>query len=191
MSELEEYLQSKLSPKRYQHSVNVAAAAVMLAERYGGVDVEKARFAGLVHDICKEDPKDVQYALVLQSEMDVCEEERKSWKVWHGIAGAELLRTEFGVTNLDVLHAVRYHTIGRGGMSRLEQIIYLADMISAERSYADVQVMRKKTMESLESGMRYALKYSLQKLIRREAWIPHHTIDAYHESLAALGQQEG
>lgn len=191
MTELEDYLRQKLSSKRYTHSVNVSAAAGMLAEHYGGVDPEKARFAGLVHDICKEEPKEVQYTLMIQCSMDVCEEERKSWKVWHGIAGAELLRTKFGVTDLDVLHAVRYHTVGRGGMSTLEKIVYLADVISAERNYPDVDVMRQKSMESLESGMLYALEMSLQKLIRREMWIPHHTIDAYHENLAVRYQQEG
>ena len=46
-------------------------------------------------------------------------------------------------------------------MSNLEKIVYLADMISAERDYPDVDVMREKAAESLNAGMAYALKYSL------------------------------
>ena len=139
----------------------------MLAKKFGYPDVEKARFAGLVHDICKEEPEDVQYTLMMQSAMDVCAEERSAFKVWHGIAGAELLRTKFGVMDMDVLSAVRYHTIARAGMSDLEKIVYLADMISVERDYPDVETMRKKALESLDEGMGYALKYSLMKLVRR------------------------
>ena len=116
----------------------------MLAKKFGYPDVEKARFAGLVHDICKEEPEDVQYTLMMQSAMDVCAEERSAFKVWHGIAGAELLRTKFGVMDMDVLSAVRYHTIARAGMSDLEKIVYLADMISVERDYPDVETMRKR-----------------------------------------------
>ena len=95
-----------------------------------------------------------------------------AFKVWHGIAGAELLRTKFGVMDMDVLSAVRYHTIARAGMSDLEKIVYLADMISVERDYPDVETMRKKALESLDEGMGYALKYSLMKLVRRERTDP-------------------
>ncbi len=190
MTDFMQYLEAHLSPKRYTHCCNVATAAVALARQYGGVSEEKAHFAGLVHDIAKEDPREEQYAYVLKSNMDVCDEEKGAWKVWHAIAGAEKLRDEFGVTDPDVLNAVRYHTVGRGGMSRLEKIVYLADMISAEREYDDVEVMREKAAESLEAGMLYALQYSLQKLVRRAAFIPHHTLDAYHDCLCFFAVQE-
>ena len=123
--------------------------------------------------------------------MDVCEEERKAFKVWHGIAGAEMLRTQFHVTDEDVLHAVRFHTVGRCGMSPLEQIVYLADMISAERDYLGVEEMRRKTQESLADGMYAALVASLQKLLHRGALIPHHTVEAYNEYAAMLQKKEG
>ncbi len=38
-------------------------------------------------------------------------------------------------------------------MSDLEKIVYLADMISVERDYPDVETMRKKALESLDEGM--------------------------------------
>ncbi len=186
-----QYLKEHLSPKRFAHSVNVSLASKELAERFGGVAPEQAEFAGLVHDICKEEPEEVQYALVMQSKLDVCEEEKQAFKVWHGIAGAQLLQEQFGVTDIDILLAVRYHTIGHAGMSVLERIVYLADMISAERDYPDVDTMRKKTKEGLEMGMCYALKISIQKLLKKEALIPHHTAEAYNEYLSWLHQQEG
>lgn len=184
LEDYRKYLKAHLSEKRYLHSVNVSEASAALAQRFGGASVEKARFAGLVHDICKEEPQDVQYTLMMQSPLDVCDEERKAVKVWHAIAGAEMLRSQFGVTDDDVLRAVRFHTVGRGGMSQLEKIVYLADMISAERSYPDVDVLRRKTKESLTAGMCYALEYSLRKLLHRHAPIPHHTVEAYNENIS-------
>ena len=44
-------LHSRLSKKRYNHSLNVAAEARKLAFRYG-VDPDRAYAAGLLHDIC-------------------------------------------------------------------------------------------------------------------------------------------
>ena len=52
IKELDEYLRRVLKPKRYTHSLGVVEMAGTLAEIYGA-DVQKARFAGLVHDIAK------------------------------------------------------------------------------------------------------------------------------------------
>ena len=52
-------IKSRLSEKRYIHSVNVAKEAVRLAKKYGA-DVEKAYIAGILHDICKEDSPEIQ-----------------------------------------------------------------------------------------------------------------------------------
>lgn len=188
------YLEAHLSPRRLTHSYNVAAACRMLADRYGGVDTEKAYFAGLVHDIAKDLPKDEQYCLMMQSDMQVCQEEREAYKVWHAIAGAELLRRDFHVTDMDVLRAVRYHTIGRAGMSQLEKIVYLGDMISVERDFPDVDVLRERAKVSLESGICYALDYSMRKLMSRNSPIPCSTVEAYNEMVRIVyphSQPEG
>ena len=47
--EMKAELQKRLKPSRYQHSLGVAETAVELARRFG-VDEEKARIAGLLHD---------------------------------------------------------------------------------------------------------------------------------------------
>ena len=184
LEQYDEYLKARLSQKRYIHSKNVSEASVMLAEKFGGTDVETARFAGLVHDICKEEPEDVQYTLMMQSSMDVCMEERKAFKVWHGIAGAELLRTKFGVTDEDVLHAVRFHTVGRAGMSNLEKIVYLADMIEPNRKpYPGLEALRKLCMTDLDEAMHMALLISLDHV--REQGKPLHP-----DTMAALAEYE-
>ena len=52
--EYDTLLRQKLSPKRYEHSVAVMERAVELAKRYG-VDAEKAKLAGLLHDVMKDE----------------------------------------------------------------------------------------------------------------------------------------
>ena len=65
------------------------------------------------------------------------------------MSGAAYVRLELGITDPDILHAIRYHTTARRDMSLLEQIIYLADFISADRHYKDVETMRAKVDEGL------------------------------------------
>ena len=50
---MKEELAQRLQEKRYEHSLGVADTAAMLAGRFG-VDVEKARIAGLLHDCARE-----------------------------------------------------------------------------------------------------------------------------------------
>ncbi len=180
LEKMQAFLKERLSHERYTHTMNVAKECRRLAKRHGE-DPEKAYFAGMVHDICKEDPRQQQHDWAVLSGMGLCPEEEAAYKVWHGVAGAYFLRTAFAVTDQDVLNAVRFHTVGRSGMSLLEKIVYLGDMTSEERSYDGVEVMRKTCNESLELGMLYALRYSLRKQLKRNALIPHYTLEAYNE----------
>ena len=63
----------------------------------------------------------------------------------------------------------------------MDIIIYLADFTSADRDYEDVDVIRKLTDESLESGLRYALSYSIKDLIDQSKAIHPDTVRAYNE----------
>lgn len=49
--------------------------------------------------------------------------------VMHQYTGAYLAEHEFGVTDEDILNAIRYHTSGRAGMSELEKLICFSDML--------------------------------------------------------------
>ena len=60
-----ELVRSRLSDKRYEHTLNVKKMAVRLAKRYG-VDEDKAALAALLHDSAKEISKDEMRELMRQ-----------------------------------------------------------------------------------------------------------------------------
>ena len=157
-----------------------AETAEELARLYGE-DEKKADFAGMVHDIAKELPRAEQYRLAARCSLDVSEIELDSPPLLHGIAGAQLLSEKFGISDEEVLLAVRYHTVAAGGMSRWAQIVYLADLTSADRDYKDVKKMRKYAHTSLEKGMYEALKFSVEDSADKGNTIPVATIEAYNE----------
>ena len=172
-------LKSMLSQKRYQHSLNVAAECRKLAEKYGE-DPDKAYFAGLLHDICKELPAEEQKELVLSSGYAVCREELETRSLWHAIAGAFYVKTRFGVEDIGILDSIRFHTVGRAGMTRLEEIVYLGDLISAERDYKDVDKMRKITYASLDEAMLEAFFFFLKNQVKKNGMIPLCTVEGYN-----------
>ena len=164
--ELKSVLKSRMNEHRYAHSLNVAKRAVFLARIYGA-DPEKAEFAGLVHDICKGIPNEEQLAIIRNVGIELDEDTLKSPALWHSIAGAVYCEHELSVTDKDVLNAVRYHTSGRGSMSILEKVIYMADLTSAERNYPDAEYTRNLTDFDLDQGIAYGVRWIAGDLERR------------------------
>ena len=183
------FLKARLSKKRYTHSLNVAHEAQRLAELYGE-DPEKAYFAGLMHDVCKELPAEEQEELVRVSSFAVSKEELVTKPVWHGIAGAYFLQVRMGVTDPDVLNAVRYHTVGRAGMTRLEEIVYLADLISEDRTYDGVEQMRQLCLTSINAAMLEGIRFSIETTLKKGGYLPPVTVEAYNQYIFCEKQEK-
>lgn len=180
---LRQLLRQKLDDYRYIHSLGVADSAGDLAKIYGA-DEEKAYFAGLLHDIAKNMPKEEQLALMEKGGIKLTEEEKNNPALWHAMAGECYLRCEMGITDIEILGSVRYHTTGKKGMTLLEKIIYIADYISAERNYPDVDVMRDLSMNhSLEKASLYSLIYTFNKQTKLQGIIHPDSVEYYNELL--------
>ena len=155
--EAKELVRSRLSDKRYEHTLNVKKMAVRLARRYGA-DEDRAALAALLHDAAKEIPKDEMRALMGAYPQYAEGGEERPVPVWHGVCAAILARTQWGVTDEAVLSAIACHTAGKPGMSKLDKIVYLADMTSAERDWPGVERLRKLERKDLDAAMLAALK---------------------------------
>ncbi|MCR5167618.1 MAG: bis(5'-nucleosyl)-tetraphosphatase (symmetrical) YqeK [Oscillospiraceae bacterium] len=188
VAELEEIAKKRLSKKRYTHSLNVAASAKILAE-LNGYDTEKAYIAGVLHDICKEIPHEQQLEMVKKSDRDICTAELVIPALFHAPAGAYYSEHVLGIHDEDILNAIRYHTIGRGGMTLPEKIVYLADLISADRTYKNVEKMRKICYMDLDNGMLEALKFSITSVVEKCSGLPIHTVNAYNEYAGRLRKE--
>ena len=171
-----------LSEYRRVHSLNVAEEAVRFAKKYGG-DEEKARVAGLLHDVTKETDFETQLQIMENGGIILTELEKRSPKLWHAISGACYVRDVIGIDDEDIFNAIRYHTTGRAGMSQLEKLVFLADFTSAERDYPDIDVIRAHSENSLEEGMLYGIKFTLNRLVGRDALISPDALEAYNDLL--------
>lgn len=173
-------LREKLSKKRYHHSLAVMERAVLLAEK-NGVDPEKARLAGLLHDIMKDTDHKILLQFIEDSDILLTYADRAAPQLWHAIGGSLYLRDQLGIADADVLKAVRYHTTGRAGMSPLEKVIYLADLTSADRSYPDVNKTRKIVDKSLDQGLLYSMKFLICDLASQGKLLHPDTLACYEE----------
>ena len=181
-------LQTRLNDKRYIHSLNVAAAAVLLAKRFGA-DEDKAYVAGLLHDITKNEADENQLQILQSGGIILTDTQKNNPKLWHAMSGMVYLRDTLGVTDEEILGAVRWHTTGKAGMTLLEKVIFIADYISVERDYPDVDVMRRLSETSLDAAALYALKFSLRHLSEKEKPICEDSVAYYNELI--ISKQKG
>ncbi len=177
---VKDFLKKRLSQKRYEHSLNVADECKKLAIEYNE-DVDKAYFTGLVHDICKELPNEQLKQAALDSNLVMTKAEIETKALWHAVAGAGFVRDEMNISDPDIINAVRFHTIARAGMSRLEEIVYIGDLISTDRNYKDVKKMRKLAYQNLEKTMLEAIIFSIESVLDKKGMVPEYTMQAYNQ----------
>ena len=183
--EAKDLVKGRLSEKRYQHTLNVKKMAVKLARRYG-VNEEKAALAALLHDAAKEIPKEEMKAWMAQYPQYAEGGESRPVPVWHGVCAAILARTEWGVTDEAVLSAIACHTAGKPGMTKLDKIVYLADMTSKERDWPGVNKLRRLEMKDLDAAMLAALKQTNDFVLSQGKPLDPMSKAAYDDILAQV-----
>ena len=159
-------LREKLTPERLEHSLFVAESAVALAQHYRA-DETNAHYAALAHDVCKCDGIDEMTRILEQSGYVFIDCERGNTTLLHAPAGAVFLRTSGLCTDEEILSAVRYHSTGRAGMTQLEKIVFIADLISADRDYPDVEIVRRLAFKDLDEAVKYVLRWIISDLRRK------------------------
>ena len=182
-------VRQRLSEKRFYHSQCVAEEAVRLAVLYGA-DPEKARLAGLLHDILKDTPAEEQLKILQGFGIMMNDTELANQKLWHAISGAAFLEFGLGIRDRELLSAVRCHTSGRKNMTLLEKVLFVADYISADRDYPGVEELRAVARESLEEAIIEGVAFTVQELMSRREPVASASIDAYNDAVAVLTEKE-
>lgn len=155
-------VKERLPEKRFNHVVGVMNTAVALAKQYG-VPEEQARIAAILHDVVKFADRDWMRSIIEKESMDPLLLDYHH-ELWHAPVGAYVANYEFGVKDEEILDAIRYHTTGRAGMSDLEKIIYIADMIEPSRKFPGVDRLRAMKKDGLDRLMEAAIRQSIEFL---------------------------
>ena len=166
-------LKKRLKPKRFEHARGVSKTAASLAETYG-VDVRKARLAGLLHDWDKEygDDEIRERARALGVDVDPYVLDTMP-RLLHGpTAAAELVRAY-----PDLSAAV--------GMSDLDMIIYIADAIEPSRDFDGLDELRAAIgAVPLEELFMMTFNHILLTLVERRRRLHPATVEVWNHYVA-------
>ncbi|MBQ7785258.1 MAG: bis(5'-nucleosyl)-tetraphosphatase (symmetrical) YqeK [Clostridia bacterium] len=153
-------LKKELDHQRFVHTLGVEETARRMARAFGA-DEEKAALAGLLHDCAKCMPLSQMVKAARHEDVDPVMKESKA--LMHALAGKCVAKDMYNVTDEEVLSAIRWHTTGRAGMTDLEKIIYLADVIEPSRKpFEGLETLRELCMKDLDEAMHTALRMSLE-----------------------------
>jgi predicted HD superfamily hydrolase involved in NAD metabolism len=168
-------LQALLDKERFAHSLRVEKVAVELARQWG-VSVKLASQAALLHDCARgwRGPELLQAAR--RSGLPIRPLDRFEPKLLHARLSARLAQRRFGLRSAAVLKAIKNHMLGAPVMSRLEQIVYLADHLESGRRYRGVKKIRQLAFKSLDRAILAMATKMLQYLLARDLPIDPGTV---------------
>jgi predicted HD superfamily hydrolase involved in NAD metabolism len=124
-------VKNMINPRRFAHTLGVRDTAVRLARMHGAPMIRSA-VAGLLHDCAKEMKLEAMRAAV-GNRAEAGAEVLASGALLHGLAGAAVAQTAFGITDSAILAAIACHTVGRAGMTPLDLCLFVADAIEPTR----------------------------------------------------------
>ncbi len=171
--ELYKSIVSYLPEKRRVHTAGVILMATSLAKRMGE-DGKKAEISALLHDIAKyEKVEDYpEFSLPDNTPSDII----------HQYLGEHIIRTRLGVTDQEILNAVKYHTTGRADMTLLEKIVYIADLLEPSRKFLGVAKLREEIKKDFHKGFKICLEEIVEFLLRSGKEVYPLTLEALKEN---------
>ncbi|MDU4961911.1 MAG: bis(5'-nucleosyl)-tetraphosphatase (symmetrical) YqeK [Sporomusaceae bacterium] len=182
LQQIRQNLKTRLSARRFEHTIGVSETAAHLAGRYGA-DVDKARLAGLLHDCAREMPRNTLLRTAEAFGIVVGRIERRELALLHAPIGAHLAQTVYGVSDREIIDAIASHTVGGPNLSLLSMIVYLADYIEPTRSFPGVDKLRSLAANDLNAAMLESYDHSINYIISRGGLIHPATVEGRNELL--------
>ena len=181
------------NPKRFAHSISVGHCAETLAQVYGA-DMFSARVAGILHDWEKllSDEKTIELAehFRIQAEAPY----QKIAGLLHGPLAAKTLPAIYPWLSDEILSAIQKHTAGDHQMSKLDKILYVADLIEPLRpNYTSVEETRNVYLRggSLDELYETAFCSVMMYVISSRSYLYPNSIALYNEMIEKTSKQPG
>ncbi|SFS61790.1 bis(5'-nucleosyl)-tetraphosphatase (symmetrical) YqeK [Paenibacillus sp. 453mf] len=182
--ELIKAVSEQMPPQRWKHTQGVMETAVILAERFGA-DPLKADLAAILHDVAKYWPVNEMEKVIRGNGLnqDLLLHDKQ---LWHSEVGAFVAERDYGVTDSEVLNAIRWHTSGRVNMSLLDKVVCLADYIEPGRDFPGVHNIRELAEHSLEEALLAGFDGTISHLITLKKVIYPLTLFTRNDLIAQL-----
>lgn len=191
-SDLKSHMYHK-NPKRFAHSISVGHCAETLAQVYGA-DMFSARVAGILHDWEKLLPDAETIELAERFRIQTEAPYQKIVGLLHGPLAAKTLPAIYPWLSEQILSAIQKHTAGDRQMSKLDKILYVADLIEPLRpNFTSVEEARNVYLRggSLDELYETAFCSVMMYVISSRSYLYPNSIALYNEMIEKTSKQLG
>ncbi|MFA6913977.1 MAG: bis(5'-nucleosyl)-tetraphosphatase (symmetrical) YqeK [Endomicrobiia bacterium] len=168
-SNIFDYIYKKLSLERYNHTIYVYNFAKKLAMHYSE-NIYNVQIAALLHDCAKDMSLKESKRYILDKNIKIKYFDFLSLyapQVLHSYIAADIAKNKFKITNIEILNAIKNHTVGRVNMSNCEKIIFVADSLSPDRKFKTKFINKKKLLLNLDEAFKLVLQNKINYVVSK------------------------
>lgn len=180
IADIEAYLSSRLSKKRFAHTCSVRDVACDLASHLG-CDPAKAERAALLHDAGRQYSQEEMHEMLTLHIHDLPADMFRTKGLMHAHVSYYIAKTSFGITDREVLEAIRYHTTGKDNLSLLAKIVYLADYIDPLRKLDGLDELFEKARYDFNAVLLEVIVRSMSYVLAKHEFLAQETVLFYNE----------
>lgn len=185
VTEIVKILSIHLQSDRIAHSERVAILAKSLAKKHG-LDENLAFYAGLWHDIAKDESPESITQLGLSVSKNLAELYRTFPKLFHAFIGPSLARHYENSLSLEILQAMEWHTTGKAHMSALDQVVFIADYCEPERKDRDLDFFLNSASQDLDQATGHIIYNTVAHLHALKRKIHPFSLQCYNHYLSCV-----
>lgn len=168
-------LRTMIAELTYEHACSVAMYGLYLNEKCNlGLDNDKVFVACLLHDCGKQWAKTCTDTAIVPANAI-------GTPVAHQFAGAWLAEQTFGITDAEILQAIRRHCSAHPDMRTLDKVVYCADKLELRRDYDGVDELRRAIEHDFEEGYRLVLRHACRYVTENNQTLYPLTIQALQQ----------
>jgi len=176
--------------KRIAHSISTGLFMRQYAD-IPEVNPEIAYVTGTLHDLAKELPNDkmIRLSTTMRDrglyKIDYFDYKVSNPNLLHGVAATEILYSELGIKDIEILEAIAHHTTGGANLSMLSKYTFMSDFIEPLRDYKDAIKIRTVFIKERNFQKCLFLSYLslLENLVDKKRNICLESVEGYNECL--------
>lgn len=187
LNQIQEYIKTKLSEKRYYHSICVMERSRELALKFGA-DIEIAEKIGIAHDVAKEMSEEEKIKYVRENNIEIDEIEKINIGLLHAKIGKNIAIKKFGFSEI-MGQAIANHTTGNKDMDIYSKILFIADRTSKDRKFEDLDYLNQLVDIGIDETVLYILDKKIKLQIEKRASIHINGIIARNSILELINER--
>ncbi len=134
----------------YRHSINTMEYANIIAGKFSDdLDLFSLSVACILHDYGRIFSYEDMVGIAKRNKLKISDFELNTPPILHSFIGDYLVSRDFNISEIKILKAIKFHTIGYCNMSPADKILFIADKVEKDRDYEGVENLRALALKNI------------------------------------------